>query len=193
MNRNGSKIDERTPLVSDLTSVEESAGNLNNFGNASVKNVIEVNSFSSSKFVAKNLKWFVAVSLACSVLVVITSFYSSVTPSIVPMENSAWASRSEPFSVVDPTSLGLYSVERTWSSKPGKVFGKLLHTKFPLPTNSWYQNLLIGGVGNRDTENKVFQVPYIIDTAGPIPGIRTHPAHVQANDRSVMVILFVFY
>ena len=31
------------------------------------------------------------------------------------------------------------------------------------------------------------QVPYIVDTAGPIPGIRTHSTHVQANGRGVMM------
>ena len=73
------------------------------------------------------------------------------------------------------------------------MFGQLLERgpknelKIPLPTNNWYENLLLGS-SNVDEENKVFQVPYIIDTSGYIQGIRTHPAHVQANDRTVMVI-----
>lgn len=56
----------------------------------------------------------------------------------------------------------------------------------PLPTNTWYQNLILGDE-NTNPENKIFQIPHIIDTAGFIPGIRTHPAHLQANDRMIMV------
>jgi len=72
------------------------------------------------------------------------------------------------------------------------VFGELLvrgpddELLIPLPTNNWYENLLLGS-SNVDAENKVFAVPYILDTSGYIQGIRTHPAHVQANDRTVMV------
>lgn len=81
---------------------------------------------------------------------------------------------------------------RVLFSKPGPVFGQLLERgpknelKIPLPTNNWYENLLLGS-SNVDEENKVFQVPYIVDTSGYIQGVRTHPAHVQANDRTVMV------
>eukprot|EP00599_Poterioochromonas_sp_BG-1_P009041 CAMPEP_0173139988 /NCGR_PEP_ID=MMETSP1105-20130129/4598_1 /TAXON_ID=2985 /ORGANISM="Ochromonas sp., Strain BG-1" /LENGTH=938 /DNA_ID=CAMNT_0014052849 /DNA_START=75 /DNA_END=2891 /DNA_ORIENTATION=+ len=101
-------------------------------------------------------------------------------------EGAAWSSKAAPFSTVDPTTLGVLSTERPWISRPGKVFGDLVNKDLPLPTNSWFQNFLLGS-GNDEDGNKVFQVPYILDIAGSITGIRTHACHVQANDRMVMM------
>lgn len=101
-------------------------------------------------------------------------------------EGAAWSSKAAPFSTVDPTTLGVLGTERPWISRPGKVFGDLVDKDLPLPTNSWFQNFLLGS-GNDEDGNKVFQVPYILDIAGSITGIRTHACHVQANDRMVMV------
>eukprot|EP01038_Epipyxis_sp_PR26KG_P009986 gene9986-13436_t len=112
--------------------------------------------------------------------------FTNNAESELPIEGGAWSSKAEPFSVVNPSTLGIVVTERPQSSRPGAVFGDLLKAHIPLPTNSWYENLLLGSIST-DSENKVFQVPYILDTAGYIPGIRTHPAHVQANDRTVMM------
>jgi hypothetical protein len=103
-----------------------------------------------------------------------------------PFLNAAWSSRAAPFSTVDPVSLGFIAMDRPDISKPGPIFGDLLDRKLPLPTNSWYENFLLG-MRNDGQENKVFQVPYILDTGGNIPGVRTHACHVQANNRAVMV------
>ena len=51
-------------------------------------------------------------------------------------------------------------------------------------TYRWYQNLLLGSTVNE--QNKVFQIPYIIDTAGPISGMRAHHGHVESLDRMVI-------
>lgn len=118
---------------------------------------------------------------------------SRVSPIPPPMLKSAWSSKAEPFSVVDPTTIGILSIDRPNNSKPGPVLSNLIainstsHApETPLPTNTWYQNLILGN-SNNDPENKIFQIPYIIDAAGFIPGLRTHPCHLQANDRMVMV------
>lgn len=109
-----------------------------------------------------------------------------------PILDAAWSSKALPFSTVDPASLNVIVVDRPFSSKPGPVFGELLERGpddellIPLPTNNWYENLLLGS-STVDAENKVFAVPYILDTSGYIQGIRSHPAHVQANDRTVMM------
>jgi endoglucanase Acf2 len=121
-----------------------------------------------------------------------------LVPSIVNSdEKLSWSSVAQPFSITDPKELGFVTIARPQISQPGPVFD-LLHDPVsiaadysykpskPLPTNTWYQNLLLGK-SNNNIENKVFQVPYILDTAGGVPGIRTHAAHVQANDRAVMV------
>ena len=66
------------------------------------------------------------------------------------------------------------------------MFGKLLEDKVPLPTNSWCENLFLGADFNTP-ENKIFVVPYVIDTAGPIPGLRVHSANVHADDTQVIM------
>lgn len=114
-----------------------------------------------------------------------TFFLSSSQEKPVDL-GAAWSSKAAPFSTFDPRDLGFLGLQRPDESKPGAVFGDLSKDSHPLPTNSWYENFLLGAAYSGQ-ENKVFQVPYILDTAGPIAGVRTHPCHVQADSRSVMV------
>jgi endoglucanase Acf2 len=74
---------------------------------------------------------------------------------------------SKPISTVDPLKLMYFKADRPKGSRPGPIFGQLHEASAPLPTNAWYQNLLLGS--GRAPENQVFQVPYVIDLAGPIP------------------------
>ncbi len=124
--------------------------------------------------------------LGSAALVVLTGLNFYRTNTTIPLERAAWSSVSAPFSTVDPAKLGIYVLDRPEVSKPGVIFAGL-GKNIPLPTNSWYENLFLGGQSNTLAENSVFQVPYILDTSGFIQGIRTHPCHVQANDRTVMV------
>ena len=149
----------------------------------------------------------------------------------LPVEGAAWSAVAQPYSVVDPTSLGLHAIDRGVSSKPGPIFDSILKKDptVPLPTNSWCENLFLGST--RGPTNKVYQLPYVIDTdthggtrqvlvyshhnrprtfepvVSPsliqppvmirpaqhtenlhmLQGVDTHPAHVQANDRMVMM------
>jgi hypothetical protein len=134
-----------------------------------------------------------SVAVIMGALLVISVLYFPVKFQPEPLLSAAWSSKAEPFSYADPTTLGILSIDRTQGSKPGKILSNLISTnplshtpETPLPTNTWYQNLILGDQ-NTNSENKIFQIPHIIDTAGYIPGIRTHPAHLQANDRMVMV------
>lgn len=102
----------------------------------------------------------------------------------IPYEGMVWSSDSPPFSVSDPRDLGFLDLDRPEVSQPGKI---LEQVSGPLPTNSWCENLFIGQ-SNSAKSSSVFQVPYIIDTASKDnPGLRIHEAHVQANDRAVMM------
>ena len=141
----------------------------------------------------------ILVTVCTTILLVISAVLTLKKPVEVsqdlPIFGSAWSSKAEPFSYVDPTTLGIQSIDRPSSSKPGKILENLISIdseshipETPLPTNTWYQNLILGD-SNTDPENKIFQIPHIIDTAGYIRGIRTHPCHLQANDRMVMVRL----
>lgn len=57
--------------------------------------------------------------------------------------------------------------------------------KKPLPTNSWCEDLFLETT--TDFLNRAVQFPYIIDTGGKIPGIRTHAMSVGSNPRAVML------
>ena len=94
----------------------------------------------------------------------------------------------EPFSYKSPSELGIpFYNDRPENSRPGSVFGFARNgskTGTPLPTNEWYLNLLVGlddSPGENDEyenfageENRVHTIPYIVDTVGPVVGIRMH-------------------
>ena len=84
-------------------------------------------------------------------------------------------------------------------------------TTAALPTNAWYQNLLLpmgssggdsssGGDGSANVNNnnnnnnnpteeqRVYPVPYLVDVVGPIPGLRLHHPSVIASDHVVQVV-----
>jgi hypothetical protein len=44
-----------------------------------------------------------------------------------------------------------------------------------LPTNAWYQNLLLLKDNEQpSSEHRVYTMPYVVDSAGDIPGLRVH-------------------
>lgn len=57
-----------------------------------------------------------------------------------------------------------------------------------IPTNAWYQNLL--SVDNDDipsTIHRAYTIPYIVDAAGPIAGLRIHPNHILATQTVIQL------
>ena len=97
---------------------------------------------------------------------------------------SANSDENIPFSNVDPLSLKFMLAERPDVSMPGPALEDVSKTHSTLPTNSWCQNLMIGS-GEHD-ENRVYQLPYIVDVASSITGMRTNPIHVYADSTQVM-------
>lgn len=98
----------------------------------------------------------------------------------------------EPLSYKSPSELGIpFFNDRPENSRPGSVFGFARNgsqSGTPLPTNEWYLNLLLGlddSPGPSDEyenfsgeANRVHTIPYILDTVGPIVGIRMHYPNV---------------
>ncbi len=98
----------------------------------------------------------------------------------------------EPLSYKSPSELGIpFFNDRPENSRPGSVFGFARNgskTGTPLPTNEWYLNLLLGldeSPGENDEydnfageANRVHTIPYIVDTVGPVVGIRMHYPNV---------------
>jgi hypothetical protein len=174
-------MDETSPLIS---SGYQSAS----YQNQKKSEILDSDSFLSfhsnvSNAKSRKLLYFSFGSFLACVVTVLVLYKNNYT---FPFDSAAWSSKAAPFSDVFPGSLGVMGVERPAVSLPGKVFGSLIDKDLPLPTNTWFENFLLGS-GHDEDGNKVFQVPYILDTAGPIAGVRTHACHVQANDRQVMV------
>ena len=54
------------------------------------------------------------------------------------------------------------------------------------PTNAWYQNMLL--VRGEPTEvNRAYATPFLVDAAGPVPGIRMIAGHVDASTAVVQL------
>lgn len=105
---------------------------------------------------------------------------------------------NQPFSVLNPVSdIHLYAFERPQESRPSKLFGKYhngqVNTNQPLPTNQWYQNLFLLDNDALNDANRVYTIPYIIDTVGPIPGIRLFETRVLGMDKIVQVTYVNFH
>jgi len=99
-----------------------------------------------------------------------------------------------PFSTLDPVAdLNLYDYDhRPDISSPGKVFSELhkgqKYTGQALPTNIWYENMLLLQDGDDPShEHRVYTIPYLLNTIGPVPGIKLHGTRLQGSDLSVQV------
>lgn len=53
--------------------------------------------------------------------------------------------------------------------------------RHPLPTNSWYQNLMLTR-GEPSNLQRVYTAPYLLDLVGTIPGLRIHRNHLLSNN-----------
>lgn len=91
-----------------------------------------------------------------------------------------------------PTSLGLTSLYRQDSALPSELWGKHA-TEGPLPTNSWYLNLVSHRAATHpDESSTVYTVPYKIDTAPPkekvAAGVRVHWPVLQASTNNIQMV-----
>jgi len=98
------------------------------------------------------------------------------------------------FSTLDPVAdLGLFDYDhRPESSSPGTVFGDLhkgqKYTGMPLPTNKWYENMVLVQNGNEPSDQQqVYTVPYVINAIGPVPGIKLHATRLLGMSTIVQV------
>eukprot|EP00980_Cylindrotheca_fusiformis_P010578 scaffold2353_cov134-Cylindrotheca_fusiformis.AAC.1 len=84
--------------------------------------------------------------------------------------------------------LGLQAVHRNEDASPSVIWGN--KTSGPLPTNSWYLNLVSHRAARPDESTKVYTVPYIIDTApaNDLAGIKVHWPVTQSSDRNVQMV-----
>jgi hypothetical protein len=102
--------------------------------------------------------------LVASILLIsgLTTMARFKSPLPVPvLQSGAWSSKADPFSTVDPVSLGFKEVNRPLASRPGEILANLIDKKSlkgapdtALPTNSWFQNLIIGDSNNEVRHKK---------------------------------------
>ena len=91
----------------------------------------------------------------------------------------------EPFSTKDPVrDLGVPELPRPKASQPSRVLKEF--NGRPLPTNSWYQSLLMVD-DQPQSVHRAYVIPYVVDAVGPIPGLRLHPNHVSASSSVVQL------
>lgn len=96
-----------------------------------------------------------------------------------------------PFSYLDPVlDLDLPNVARPEGSKPAARLAPLRASNpdQALPTNAWYQNLLLLHDDETPTgDHRAYTMPYIVDVVGAIPGMRVHRSTVEASADQVIV------
>lgn len=97
-----------------------------------------------------------------------------------------------PFSTLDPVKdLHLSSYARDNWSSPSEVFGHFSKgqaaTGQALPTNMWYENLVLLGSEEPSHDNRIYTVPYVIGVGGQIAGLKVSATRVLGMDMIVQV------
>lgn len=155
-------------------------------GNGAYKNATKGKDFQKHRL----LVGVVAVALAMVIALEIMP-RAGKTPSIVPTSpGKKKHSGPRTFSTLDPVrDLGLVEFERPSSSRPPKVLTNKMKKQTAFPTNAWYQNLLLLRNGKPSQNHRAYAIPYVLDAAGPVPGLRVHPNHVGASTNQFQVNL----
>uniref|UniRef100_A0A7S4AT85 glucan endo-1,3-beta-D-glucosidase n=1 Tax=Pseudo-nitzschia australis TaxID=44445 RepID=A0A7S4AT85_9STRA len=101
--------------------------------------------------------------------------------------------KNDPFRLSPVENMGMLSVERNDDALPSPIWGNHLYKEgHPLPTNSWYLNLVSHRAASApDDSTRVYTVPYIVDTASPFPGmegLRVHWPVVKGSDTNVQMV-----
>lgn len=92
----------------------------------------------------------------------------------------------KPFSKLDPVyDLHLYGFDRNADTSPPPYIDRP-NADAAVPTNEWYQNLLLNHVETSELQ-RVYAVPYMVDLAGPIPGLQIHPNHIDASSNVIQL------
>ena len=95
-------------------------------------------------------------------------------------------SSRRPFSTLHPVNdLGLMHVDRPEASTPDlELFefhpNRIDGNRAALPTSNWYTNMLLPKE-EPTSLHRVYTSPYVVDAAGPIPGLRLLPSWVNTN------------
>lgn len=110
---------------------------------------------------------------------------SSESTSIPPASDMTYT-HPKPFSKLDPVyDLHLYGFDRNADTSPPPYIDRP-NADAAVPTNEWYQNLLLNHAETTELQ-RVYAVPYMVDLAGPIPGLQIHPNHIDASSNVIQL------
>lgn len=105
-----------------------------------------------------------------------------------PSDSQTTEATIGPFSVLDPVAdLGLWTIDRPDASRPPRTMLKLQERNQALPTNAWYQNLLLVQDSPPSSINRAYVMPHVVDAAGPLPGLRVIPNRLQVGDSTEVI------
>jgi endoglucanase Acf2 len=118
---------------------------------------------------------------------------SSDSSNRVVDDDDVGSDENDPFQLSPVGHMGMLSTHRNDDASPSDVWGNYLNKeKTPLPTNSWYLNLVSHRAASKpDDSTRVYTVPYIVDTASPIEGmegLRIHWPVLQASNTNVQMV-----
>jgi endoglucanase Acf2 len=140
-----------------------------------------------------------------SVLNLVGRFFNSPSSNIIPAvpvvpHKKTIKESVSPFSLLDPVhDLHLASFDRPVESSPPKHMfvqreaekssgSSMAAHQAPLPTNAWYQNLLMLH-GEPSNVHRAYSTPYLVDVVGPVPGLRANSNHILSST-SVLQLTF---
>lgn len=104
----------------------------------------------------------------------------------------------KPFSTKSPMELNIpmYDARSTETRPSVLTFGPQLSkgafkSQTPLPTNSWYQNVLaLRHEKDLSQNHRLYSIPYILDFVGSIAGVRVHMPYILPSDTVVQLSYF---
>jgi hypothetical protein len=108
---------------------------------------------------------------------------SSTVPDQAPIHPT-----NKAFSLLDPVlDLGLVDFPRPPSSNPPKALTRKNSKQTSFPTNAWYQNLLLLRQDKPQQNHRAYAIPYVLDLAGSVPGIRVHHNSIGGSTNQFQV------
>lgn len=142
------------------------------------------------------LKWsLIAVVVACTMGVATMAFDHYHTFREPHESHIDPNHRQGPLSLLDPvTDLGMNAFDRPAASQPTVHRSSRQTTAAPdnakggaaWPTNAWYQSFLLLDHNEQPTSlHRAYSLPYILDAAGPVAGMRVYPHHVGATSNVI--------
>lgn len=129
-----------------------------------------------------SFNWRVLCFVIAAILLV-SPFYPSASRSLDSL-------RGNKFNVgwIPVDDLGVQVVSREPDALPSSIWADKRNG--PLPTNSWYLNLVSHHAEQPDESTKVYTVPYVVDTAGAddMAGLNVYWPVIQPSDRNIQMV-----